>query len=195
METGWFKFVGSSVKPEQHNYCGLGATGGGVSGASFDTIEEGVEAQLQHLYAYGSKDELPENTEIYDPRYSLVTRGKAMTWEELTGKWAVPGYDNKVFSSLEDAIKESTVKDPKTYGHKIINIAERLAAEEITQADIDKFYDKEEPAENPDHKTDDTEKRDDNTDVTPSEPSTTINNLITYILKMIWKFIKSLLIK
>ena len=49
LETGWFKFEGSSVKPEQHNYCGLGATGGGVSGASFDTIEKGVEAQLRHL--------------------------------------------------------------------------------------------------------------------------------------------------
>lgn len=181
LETGWFKFIGSSVKPEQHNYCGLGATGGGESGASFDTIEKGVEAQLQHLYAYGSKDALPENTELYDPRYSLVTRGKAMTWEELTGKWAVPGYDKKVFSSLEEAIKASTVEDPKTYGHKIINIAQRLTAEEVTKEDIDKFYGR-----------DITEKPEDKPE-TPNEPTPTRDNLITYILKMLWKFIKSLL--
>lgn len=191
LETGWFKFEGSSVKPEQHNYCGLGATGGGVSGASFDTIEKGVEAQLQHLYAYGSKDDLPENTEIYDPRYSLVTRGKAMTWEELTGKWAVPGYDKKVFSSLEEAIKASTVEDPKTYGHKIINIAERLESEQVTQEEIDKFYGKDTPEENPDNKgdTEETEKPEE----TPDKPSDTSSNLIAYILKMIWKFIKSLI--
>ena len=190
LETGWFKFTGSSVKPEQHNYCGLGATGGGVSSASFDTIEKGVEAQLQHLYAYGSKDALPENTEVYDPRYSLVTRGKAMTWEELTGKWAVPGYDKKVFSSLEEAIKASTVDDPKTYGHKILNIAERLEAEEVTQEDIDKFYGKDTSTEDPDNKGDsETGKPEE----TPNEPSDTSNNLIVYILKMIWKFIKSLL--
>lgn len=114
-----------------------------------------------------------------------------MTWEELTGKWAVPGYDKKVFSSLDEAIKASTVDDPKTYGHKIINIAEILASEEVTQEEVDKFYGKDTPEENPDNKgdTEETEK----TEETPDKPSDTSSNLIAYILKMIWKFIKLLL--
>ena len=152
LETGWFKFEGSSVSPEQHNYCGLGATGGGVAGASFDTIEQGVEAQLQHLYAYGCINELPEGTIVYDPRFNLVTRGKAKTWEELAGKWAVPGYETSQFNSLEEAIKASTIKNPVTYGHKILNIADRLADIEVTQEEIDKFYgvEIEEPTDEPD---------------------------------------------
>ena len=114
-----------------------------------------------------------------------------MTWEELTGKWAVPGYDKKVFSSLEEAIKASTVDDPKTYGHKIINIAERLESEQVTQEEVDKFYGKDIPEENPDNKgdTEETEKPEE----TPDKPSDTSSNLIAYILKMIWKFIKSLI--
>lgn len=152
LETGWFKFEGSSVSPEQHNYCGLGATGGGVAGASFDTIEQGVEAQLQHLYAYGCTQELPEGTIVYDPRFNLVTRGKAKTWEELAGKWAVPGYETSQFNSLEEAIKASTIENPVTYGHKILNIADRLADIEVTQEEIDEFYgvEIEEPTDEPD---------------------------------------------
>ena len=81
LETGWFKYEGSAVTAEQHNYCGLGVTSTGVSGASFDTIEEGVTAQLQHLFAYGCKTELPKDETILDPRFKLVTRGIAVYWQ------------------------------------------------------------------------------------------------------------------
>ena len=149
LETGWFKFQGSSVSPEQHNYCGLGATGGGVAGATFDTIEKGVEAQYQHLYAYGCTKSLPKGVTLYDPRYNLVSRGSALTWEELTGKWAVPGYDTSVYSSIDEAIKVSTIESPVTYGHKILNIAKRLLATEVTQEEIDEFYGRNEEPEVP----------------------------------------------
>jgi N-acetylmuramoyl-L-alanine amidase len=133
LETGWFKFAGSSVKASQHNYCGLGATGGGVSGASFDTIENGVRAQLQHLYAYGCKDALPKDeATIVDPRFKYVTRGIAVYWEQLAGRWAVPGYDG---SDPEAAMAKGL-----TYGQKIDNIYEGLMKTKVTKTEIKKYF-------------------------------------------------------
>lgn len=109
-ETGWWRF-GNLVKLEQNNYCGLGATGRvatgeedlyganpsrvwyieGEHGAYFRTPADGVEAQIQHLYAYATKNPLPKGKEIVDPRFTLVTRGIAPNWIDLNGRWAVPG--------------------------------------------------------------------------------------------------------
>lgn len=92
IETGWFKYEGgTAVTPEQHNYCGLGVTSLGITGNSFPTIEIGVEAQLQHLYAYASTEELPEGTTLYDSRYKYITRGVAPRWIDLDGKWCAAG--------------------------------------------------------------------------------------------------------
>ncbi|WP_088103452.1 N-acetylmuramoyl-L-alanine amidase [Halalkalibacter urbisdiaboli] len=91
-ETGYFRF-GGQVRKEQNNFAGIGATNGGESGASFDTPREGVIAHLQHLYAYASKQPLPPNEKLVDPRFNMVERGSAPTWEQLNGKWAVPGLD------------------------------------------------------------------------------------------------------
>jgi flagellum-specific peptidoglycan hydrolase FlgJ len=44
LETGWFKYSGSAVSPSQYNYCGLGVTSNGMTGAAFNNIEEGVRA-------------------------------------------------------------------------------------------------------------------------------------------------------
>ncbi|GHV06520.1 hypothetical protein FACS1894217_05360 [Clostridia bacterium] len=88
LETGFFKF-GGDVSAVQNNFCGLGATGGGVKGASFTTPRDGIRAQIQHLKAYASKDALKNS--CIDPRFNLVTRGIAPNWEDLNGRWAVPG--------------------------------------------------------------------------------------------------------
>lgn len=91
VETGWFKYIGSAVKPAQHNYCGLGVTSNGVPGCSFATVEQGVEAQLQHLYAYACKEDVPKGRTLYDPRFRYVTRGCAPRWVDLDGKWCADG--------------------------------------------------------------------------------------------------------
>ena len=91
IETGWFKYEGSAVKPEQHNYCGLGVLSNGMAGCTFSTIEQGVEAQLQHLYAYSSKEDVPKGRTLYDPRFKYVTRGCAPRWVDLDGKWCADG--------------------------------------------------------------------------------------------------------
>ena len=87
-ETGYLQF-GGSVKPEQCNFGGLGATSPTVGGATFENVETGIRAQVQHLKAYAST--APLNKECVDPRFSLVKRGIAPSLFELNGRWAVPG--------------------------------------------------------------------------------------------------------
>ena len=89
LETGWFEFSGgTAVTPDQHNYCGLGVTSLGKKGHSFESIYEGVTAQIQHLYAYACKSSLPEGEQIVDPRFKYVKRGVAPSWESLNLRWA-----------------------------------------------------------------------------------------------------------
>lgn len=130
-ETGWFSswwFV------EHNNPAGIGVTGrkqpgdpntpprDGVwqwygrerqwrQGFHFDTVAAGVLAQIAHLLAYAGTDAQLAETQRwllpFDVRLTAMgsARGKAPTWVGLNGKWAVPG---------------------KTYGQKILEIAERL---------------------------------------------------------------------
>lgn len=118
-ETGYFRY-GGLVKPEQNNFAGIGATGQasdgntplngadpgkvrfekGVHGAIFADKATGVEAHIQHLYAYATKDALPAGVILSDPRFTLVQRGTAKYVEHLgAGEnpagvgWAYPGLD------------------------------------------------------------------------------------------------------
>ncbi|MDP4552367.1 N-acetylmuramoyl-L-alanine amidase [Alkalihalobacillus macyae] len=114
-ETNFFRFTGD-VKPEQNNFAGIGATGGGAAGASFPDASTGVTAQLQHLYAYASTKPLPDGDKLVDPRFSLVQRGSATTWQALNGKWAVPGttygqlilkhYERMLEFSINELVKQ-----------------------------------------------------------------------------------------
>lgn len=90
VETGWFRFDGgTAMTAEDHNYCGLGVMKRGSKGCIFPTIRDGVTAMIQHLYAYSTRDPLPEGESVIDPRFSLVNRGCAPTWESLSGRWAM----------------------------------------------------------------------------------------------------------
>ncbi len=98
LETGFLRFNGT-VKPDQHNYCGLGVTGNGVQGMVFTTQQEGVRAHIQHLKAYASTEEL--NSDLVDSRFRYVKRGCAEEITDLTGKWATDAhYDKKIRSLL-----------------------------------------------------------------------------------------------
>ena len=110
-ETAWLKF-GGDVKIEQNNFAGLGTTGGGVAGASFTTVREGIRAQIQHLKAYGSKDAL--KNECVDPRFSLVTRGSAPYVEWLGQKENPNGYGWATSEGYGIDI-EKMVKNLQTY--------------------------------------------------------------------------------
>jgi hypothetical protein len=134
-ETGWWKY-GGLVQPEQNNYCGLSATGKaatadedlrganpdrvwfeeGRHGAFFDTPATGVEAHIQHLYAYATTAPLPAGKDLLSPRFALISRANSVNWEDLGGKWAVPGYDRNKYPDFETAFANCD-----TYGHSIIN--------------------------------------------------------------------------
>ena len=79
-ETGFLRF-GGDVEPEQCNFAGIGATGGGAKGASFPDVRTGIRAQVQHLKAYGSDE--PLNNECVDPRFTYVKRCAALYVEWL----------------------------------------------------------------------------------------------------------------
>ncbi|QGT98839.1 hypothetical protein SYNTR_0246 [Candidatus Syntrophocurvum alkaliphilum] len=135
-ETGWWRFGGDAIV-DQNNYCGLGTTGSVKTeedidirgadpnrvwykpdtkhGAFFDKPVTGVEAQMQHLFAYASTKSLPSDKELVSPRFRLVNRGSAPNWIDLGGKWAFPGYSRTSYSSLEEAMSAND-----TYGHTIL---------------------------------------------------------------------------
>lgn len=104
-ETGNFKFdSGTAVTFDQNNFCGLGVTKKGMKGHSFETPRLGIRAQIQHLKAYATT--APLKNPCIDPRYKYVTKGCAPRFEYLAGKWAVPGYNTNLASSLEDAMNK-----------------------------------------------------------------------------------------
>ena len=76
LETGALRFSGD-VRPDQNNFAGLGASGGGARGERFADISSGVKAHLQHLLMYAGEH-------IDDP-VAERTR-KVQEWGVLT-KW------------------------------------------------------------------------------------------------------------
>ncbi len=85
----------------------MGVTSNGMKGNSFDTLQLGIWAQVQHLKAYASTDAL--KNACIDPRFKYVTRGcaKYVEWlgqkENLDGKgWVVgAGYGRKILAILK----------------------------------------------------------------------------------------------
>ena len=105
LETGNFGFSGSAVTLDQNNFCGMGVTSNGMKGNSFDTPQLGIRAQIQHLKAYASTEDL--KNECIDPRFKYVARGCAeyLEWlgqkENLDGRgWAAgAGYVQRLLQS------------------------------------------------------------------------------------------------
>lgn len=67
-ETGFLKFTGQ-VKIEQFNFAGMGVTGAGTNGDSYQNVREGIRAHVQHLKAYAVKNPAFAN-QVVDKRYS-----------------------------------------------------------------------------------------------------------------------------
>lgn len=82
-ETGWLQY-GGDAEISQYNFAGIGTTGGGVPGNSYPDVRTGVKAQIQHLKAYATDEEL--NGECVDDRYEYVTKGSAPYVEWLGQK-------------------------------------------------------------------------------------------------------------
>ena len=125
LETNYFRF-GRDVHPQQNNFAGLGTVRKDVKGHFFKTAREGIRAQIQHLKAYASRKNL--NQPCVDPRFKFVKmRACAPYIENLSGKWAFPGYDSKKYKSLTMAQR---VQD--SYGDKIVKLWEQIQKEDKT---------------------------------------------------------------
>jgi hypothetical protein len=94
VETNTLKFTGD-VSPDQNNFAGLGATGGGVPGERFRTVSDGVRAHLEHLMIYAGvrvEDPVADRTRkvqswgILDRWRSRFRR--AITFSDVGSKWA-----------------------------------------------------------------------------------------------------------
>ena len=79
-ETRFLQF-GGQVKAKQCNFAGLGVTGEDTSGETFDSVRQGVRAQVQHLKAYANTESLVHGK--VDPRFDFVKRGSAKYVEWL----------------------------------------------------------------------------------------------------------------
>ena len=92
IETGNLRF-GGDVLPEQCNFGGMGATGNGERGLSFDTVLKGLRAQALHLRAYAGYEPLTvdlSKVKEVDPRYSAwILSKKANIIRKLAGSWAM----------------------------------------------------------------------------------------------------------
>jgi Mannosyl-glycoprotein endo-beta-N-acetylglucosaminidase. len=110
VETGYFGFVGSIVKPANFNYAGMGACDSCNSGRQFPTPRAGVRAQIQHLknfadptsraallahrpvvewYGHRSDGTLDPVLAVYNFDH-FFAKGTAPTWNAMggPGKWA-----------------------------------------------------------------------------------------------------------
>ena len=81
LETGWLRF-GGDVSIGQFNFAGLGAVGGGASGASFPDVRTGIRAQVQHLKAYANSEPLVK--ECVDPPF-LVCAARGVRIRAVAG--------------------------------------------------------------------------------------------------------------
>ena len=80
-ETNFLRY-GGDVGIEQYNFAGIGATGNGARGNSFESVRVGIRAQVQHLKAYANSEPLTQA--CVDPRFTYVTRGCAPYVEWLS---------------------------------------------------------------------------------------------------------------
>ena len=105
-ETGWLKFRGS-VPKGRNNFAGLGATSGVYpEGEIFATVADGVEAHVQHLYAYATDSDLPSDVKLLDKRFKYVKRASAIYVHDLSMKWAMTqDYGERLTGVYEQAIK------------------------------------------------------------------------------------------
>lgn len=90
-ETGYMKF-GGVLDASFKNPCGLKTKNGGgdyspSAHKRFNTWEEGIEAQVDHLALYAGQKGFPKFNSP-DPRHFPYLLGTAKTVEELGGKWA-----------------------------------------------------------------------------------------------------------
>lgn len=119
LETGWFRYEGSMVKPADNNYSGLGACDSCSRGNIYPTPADGVRAQIQHLWAYADPNADPRRTArpLTDVRFTYVRPyGKAPSWEAMgNGNWATGGgYTEKILALYSSMLRHNGLEPTTT---------------------------------------------------------------------------------
>lgn len=90
-ETGYGNF-GGVLNESYNNPCGMKTSAGGGdydpnAHQRFNSWDEGVQAQMDHLALYAGAAGYPKKT-TFDPRHFVTIKGKAVTVNSLGGNWA-----------------------------------------------------------------------------------------------------------
>ncbi len=95
------------VHEKQNNFAGIGATGGGVPGDRFATIQSGVHAQIQHLVAYSGErlaEPIAPRTQLRQDDIIEQSRRlrRPVTFGDLARRWAV----DRAYARSIDAVAD-----------------------------------------------------------------------------------------
>lgn len=119
LETNYFRFNNDTQK-HQNNFAGIGSVKKGVRGHSYASPREGIRAQIQHLKAYASRENLRQP--LIDVRFHFARKQCLCPYvEDLGGLWACPGYDTNKHPSLEVAKEKK-----ESYGDHIVRLLKAI---------------------------------------------------------------------
>jgi hypothetical protein len=104
------------VKPNQNNFAGIGATGGGVPGDRYPNVSTGVLAQIQHLVAYTGEivenPVAPRTREVQQKVVELSRAvGRPITYRDLAGRWAADKKYGNTIASVANRFNSTFCKD------------------------------------------------------------------------------------
>ncbi len=105
------------VDPDQHNFAGIGTTGGGVPGDAFPDVKTGVLAQIQHLVAYSGErlaNPVAPRTQLKQDDIIEASRGlnRSVRFSDLAKRWAVdPKYGTSI-AWVADQFRQQQCPNP-----------------------------------------------------------------------------------
>lgn len=105
------------VHPDQHNFAGIGTTGGGVPGDRFPDVKTGVLAQIQHLVAYSGErlaSPVAPRTQLKQDDIIEASRGlkRKVRFSDLARRWAVdPKYGTSI-AWVADQFRQQQCPNP-----------------------------------------------------------------------------------
>lgn len=150
LETGALRYTGD-VRPDQNNFAGLGASGGGAHGERFADISAGVKAHLQHLLMYAGEhidDPVAERTRKVQEWGVLTEWQKSidgpMTYTLVARQWAPTSrnyvrdvstitdgfYSSYCGGSVQDTTQEASNDTPKADAETTVAALDTPAADE-----------------------------------------------------------------
>lgn len=105
------------VRPDQNNFAGIGATGGGVAGESFSDVGTGVLAQIQHLVAYsGERVDRPVASRTALKQDDIVAAMRRLNrptrFSDLARRWAADARYANSIAAIAESFQRSFCEGP-----------------------------------------------------------------------------------